>query len=138
MITVLYVDADPKICPIISHIFEEYSISVFPAGSGEDALTWLSRYSADVIVSEYNLPGITGIELIRSLRSNGISLPFIFFSESAHSYVKNKACREDIFGFIPRKGLEKRSVLNLLRMVYWAAGSLETEYPRIEDLKHGT
>jgi len=138
MITVLYVDADPKMCPVLSRIFEEYSISVFPASCGEDALAWLSRYSANVIVSDYILPGMTGIALIRALRSKGISLPFIFFSESAHPYVKNKACREDIFGFIPRNGLEKKPVLNLLRMIYWAAGNHETDYPCIEDLNHGT
>ena len=138
MITVLYVDADPKMCPVLSRIFEEYSVSVFPAGSADDALAWLSRYTADVIVSDYILPEMTGIALIHTLRSRGISLPFIFFLESAHPYVKNKACREDIFGFIPRNGLEKKPVLNLLRMIYWAAGNHETDYPCIEDLNHGT
>jgi CheY-like chemotaxis protein len=137
MITVLYVDADPKMYPILSKIFEEYSVSVFPADSGEDALAWLTRQSADVIVSDYNLTGMSGIQFHHALRSKGIFLPFIFFSESDNPYVKNKVCWEDIFGFIPRKGLEKKPVLNLLRMVYWASSSHETEYPCIENLKHG-
>jgi CheY-like chemotaxis protein len=130
MITVLYVDTDPRMCPILSHIFEKYGrVSVFPAGSGEEALAWLSRYHADVIVSEYSLPGMNGIELLHKVRFEGFSIPFIFFSESNSVRVKNEAYCEDVFGFITRRGLERRSVMNLLRLIYWAAGSRETEYP---------
>jgi CheY-like chemotaxis protein len=130
MIVILYVDADPKMWKIISHIFEHYcAVSVFPAGSGEEALGWLSRYHADVIVSEYNLPAMTGIELLHALRSEEISIPFIFFSENDSAHVKNEAYQNDVFGFIPRKGLERKSIINLLRLILWAAGNTETEYP---------
>ncbi|MDD1694898.1 MAG: response regulator [Methanoregula sp.] len=140
MITVLFVDTDPKICPVISHIFEKYgAVSVFPAGSGEEALVWLSRYHADVIVSDYHLPGMTGIELLHSLRAGGIVLPFIFFSESNSVCVKNEAYHGDVFGFVTRKGLERKPLMNLLRLIYWAAGSHETEYPFLgEGLLHDT
>ena len=138
MITVLYVDTDPKMWTIISHIFEKYcAVSIFPAGSGEEALAWLSQFHANVIVSDINLPGMSGIQFLHTLRAGGITIPFIFFSESAHPYVKNKACREGISGFIPRKGLEKKPVLDLLRMVCWAASSHDGEYPSLEDLKRG-
>jgi CheY-like chemotaxis protein len=57
MITVLYVDTDPKLWMIISHIFEQYrTVSVFPAGSGEEGLAWLSQYHADVIISDIKVP----------------------------------------------------------------------------------
>ncbi|GAB6285970.1 MAG: hypothetical protein STSR0009_21710 [Methanoregula sp.] len=136
MITILYVDTDPKMCPILSHIFEKYeSMSIFPAASGEEALTWLDRYHADVIVSEYNLPGMNGIALLHALRSRGISLPFIFFSESDSAYVKNEAYQGDVFGFIPRKGSERKTIMNLLRLIMWAAGYNETEYSLRYDLR---
>ena len=129
MITVLYVDSDLKMCPIISHIFENYeSISVFPATSGEEALTWLDRSHADVIVSEFDLPGMNGIELLLALRSREILLPFIFFSESDSAQVRNEAYLGDVFGFITRKGTERKSIINLLRLIMWAAGYNETEY----------
>jgi len=136
MITVLYVDADLKMYPILSHIFEKCEpVSVFPAASGEEALTWLDRYHADVIVSEYNLPGMNGIALLHVLRSRGISLPFIVFSESDSAYVKNEAYQGDVFGFITRKGSEKKTIMNLLRLIMWAAGYNETEYSLRYDLR---
>ena len=138
MITVLYVDADLKTCPILSHIFEKYEpVSVFPAASGEEALTWLDQYHADVIVSEYNLPGMNGIALLHALRSRGISLPFIVFSESDSAYVKNEAYQGDVFGFIPRKGSERKTIMNLLRLIMWAAGNHETEYLFGDELRAG-
>ena len=71
MITVLYVDADPKMCPLLSHIFEQYwQISEYPADSGETAIAWLSRYHADVIVSGYYLPAMNGIELYHLFPGN--------------------------------------------------------------------
>jgi CheY-like chemotaxis protein len=130
MITVLYVDTDPKMWTIISHIFEKYgTVSVFPAGSGEEALAWLSQYRADVIVSDINLPGMSGIQFLHTLRSKDNSIPFIFFSERDNPHLKNKTCREDVFGFITRKGQEKKPILNLLRQIYCAAGSHEKAYP---------
>jgi DNA-binding NtrC family response regulator len=134
MITVLYVDADPKMCPLLSHIFEKYGqISVFPADSGETAIAWLSRYHADVIVSDYDLPKMNGIELLHSLRSVGLSLPFIFFSESDSVAVKNEAYHSDVFGFIKQKGSERKPIMNLLRLILWAAGNHETDYPFIDE-----
>jgi DNA-binding NtrC family response regulator len=136
MITVLYVDADPKMNRILSCVFEKYSqVSVFPAFSGEDALAWLSRYPADVIVSAYNLPKMSGIALLQSLRSRGIVLPFIFFSETDSTHVKNEAYQSDVFGFITRKGLERKPIMNLLRLILWAAGNAETEYPFSRELE---
>ena len=140
MITVLYVDADPKMCSLLSHIFEKYGqISVFPADSGETAITWLSRYHADVIVSDYDLPKMNGIELLRCLQSVGFSLPFIFFSESDSVHVKTEAYHGDVFGFIKRKGSERKPIMNLLRLILWAAGNHETDFPfmRVE-LSHDT
>jgi len=141
MITVLYVDTDPKMWTIISHIFEKYcAVSIFPAGSGEEALGWLSQYPADVIVSDYNLPGMNGIEFLHTLRAEGISIPLIIFSENNSARVKNEAYHGDVFGFVARKGLEKKPILHLLRLIYWAAGNNETEYPFIdrEELLHDT
>jgi CheY-like chemotaxis protein len=135
MITVLYVDVDPKMCPLLSHIFEKYGqLSVFPAYSGDEALAWLARNHADVIVSDYDLPGMSGIELLNSLRSVGFSLPFIFFSESDCVDAKNKAYHGDVFGFITRKGSERKPIMNLLRLILWAAGNHETDCPFIDEL----
>ncbi|WAC04142.1 MAG: response regulator [Methanoregula sp.] len=130
MTAVLFVDADRTIFSCVSHIFEKYgSVSLFHVSCGEEALAWLSRYHADVIVSDYNLPQMNAIELLHTLRSQGFSIPFIFFTEDDTSRLKYDAYREDVFGVIPRNGLEKKPILKLLRLICWASGGHEVDYP---------
>jgi hypothetical protein len=69
------------------------------------------------------------------MRAEQITLPFIFFSEDDSGPVRDEAYREDVFGFIARKGWEKKTILNLLRLIFWAAGSRETEYPFSRELQ---
>jgi CheY-like chemotaxis protein len=127
MIIVLYVDADPKMYPIISHIFERTgNIVVFPAGSGEEALAWSSRHRADVIVSEVHLRGIDGTELLHILRSRGISAPFIFFTRCFTESLEKKACFPDVFRFNGKNGPDKKTIMKLLRIVYWVTGDSDT------------
>lgn len=130
MITVLYVDADTDICSIISSFFEKYGfVSLYPAASGNEALAWLSRYRADVIVSKYSLPDMDAMDLLHTLREQGFATPFILFTERDGDDVRNEAWQGDVFGFVTRNGLERKPVMNLLRLISWASGSRDTEVP---------
>jgi CheY-like chemotaxis protein len=130
MTDVLYVAPDPDMGEILSLMFERCGyLSLYPAGSGEDAIAWLSKYHADVIVSDYQLPKMTGIELLRILRSLGIESPFIIFTDSDMSEVKAESWRNEVFGFVSPRCPVRTSVLKLVRLILWAAGSSETELP---------
>jgi DNA-binding NarL/FixJ family response regulator len=123
MITVLYVDADAQMRSIISHLCERTStFSVHATGSYSDALAWLRKNRTDVIVSNNHLEETDGITLLRMIRQKGSSIPFIFFTEDDDSFLRNSAYMLDAFGFIVRKGCEKKPILNLMRMIYWAVG----------------
>lgn len=128
MITVLYVDADPVMIPLITRIFERSgNVVVHPAVSGEEALEWLSRYRADVIVSDLDLPGIDGMELLSIMRSRRITAPFIFFTSYFIEPLKNRANYPDVFRFNGRNGPDKKSMIKLLRIVCWVTGNHEKE-----------
>jgi DNA-binding NtrC family response regulator len=128
MTSVLYVDPDLQFFTCISHIFEKYSsIVLYPVASGEAALAWLSRNTADVIVAGYDLPDGTGIALLGAVKARGVAAPFIIVSDSGDEYRKKEACKGAVFGYVVRRGLEKKPVLNLLRLVLRAAGDREPE-----------
>ncbi len=123
MIAVLYVDADAQMRSIISHICERTSaFSVYTTGSCNKALEWLKENNTDVIISSCHLEEMNGIELLQELRQRGILTPFIFFTEEDNPRVKTSAYDLDAFGFIIRKGNEKKPILNLMRMIYWTVG----------------
>ena len=128
MISALVVDANPAMSAFIAGICEKTgSFEVHTAESGEAALVWLFTNSADVIVSDYQMPEMTGIELLRSLRDQNCRTPFIFFTEDDSGFLRNEAYRHDAYGLITRKGTEKKPFLDLMRLMYWAAAPHNSE-----------
>nr|WP_320160109.1 response regulator [uncultured Methanoregula sp.] len=128
MISALVVDADPARSSYISDICENTgSFKIHLAESGEAAQVWLFTNNADVIVSDSRMPGMSGIELLRSLREQNIRVPFIFFTDDDSDVVKNEAYQNDAYGFITRRGTEKKPFMDLMRLMYWAAGYQDRE-----------
>ena len=59
MMSILYVDPNTEMCSRVRHMFEETgSISVYLAGSGEEAVTLSCHNRFDAIISDYHLPGL--------------------------------------------------------------------------------
>jgi DNA-binding NtrC family response regulator len=130
MTDVLYVAPDPDLGEMLSLMFERCGyLSMYPAGSAEDALAWLSGYRADVIVSDYQLPEMTGIELLHILRSRGIEAPFIIFTDCDRAEVRAESWKNDVFGFVSPRYPVRASVLKLVRLILWATGNRDAELP---------
>jgi two-component system, chemotaxis family, chemotaxis protein CheY len=128
VISALVVDADPVMGSFITDLCENTgSFRIHTAESGEAALVWLFTNNVDVIVSDYRMPEMTGVELLRSLRQQNIRIPFIFFTENDSGSLKNEAYKYDAFGFIARRGTEKKPFMDLMRLMYWAAGYQDME-----------
>lgn len=81
MITVLFVDDEPALLDV-SKLYLEKSgeIKVDTCYSAEQALECLRSQTYDVIVSDYEMPGMNGIALLKTVRNLGIETPFIIFT----------------------------------------------------------
>lgn len=64
---VLLVEDEPDQAAILEAVLRHEGLDVFVASSGEQALEIQQRTPADVLVTDLNLPGMTGMELIRRL-----------------------------------------------------------------------
>src|SRR5205085_1881991 len=67
-VRVLVVDDDPASRHILVTILNRCRAEVRTAMNGTEALTLLQSWRPDVIVSDIDMPGMDGIELIRHLR----------------------------------------------------------------------
>lgn len=71
---VLVVDDDPAICMLIKTILKNGPFAVTICNDAETALVYLNAPEAyDVIISDFMLPGISGIQLIEQIRSNELT-----------------------------------------------------------------
>jgi DNA-binding NtrC family response regulator len=61
---VLFVDDEPSVIKALKRAFHKESYEILTADSAEEALEILERESVDVVVSDEQMPGMTGCELL--------------------------------------------------------------------------
>jgi two-component system, OmpR family, phosphate regulon response regulator PhoB len=84
---VLLVDDDRDIRDVVGAMLDAVGLSVEAATSAEEALERVRKSSFDLIVLDWNLPGMTGIELCRLIRRDPAlsTLPVLFLTAHASS-----------------------------------------------------
>lgn len=70
MKTILAVDDEEHILELVSYNLEHEGYHVLKAETGEDALTILDNQRVDLVLLDWMLPGIDGIEVLRKIRGN--------------------------------------------------------------------
>ena len=81
MISVLCVDDDSAYLYIAKTFLEESGeLVVTTALSVPDALKEMGMNTFDVIVADYQMPIMDGIEFLRAVRAENTTLPFILFT----------------------------------------------------------
>jgi len=76
---ILVVDDDPQIRRVMRATLVGHNYEVTEARTGEDALEAVSREIPNLVLLDMNLPGISGLETCRALRS-GSDIPVIILS----------------------------------------------------------
>lgn len=84
---VLVVDDDPDLQRVVSRMLDGDGFSVSAVSSAEEAFDRLRAEPADLVVLDWNLPGMTGIEFCRRLRTQRpwTRLPVLFLTAHASS-----------------------------------------------------
>ena len=78
---ILLVEDDPKLAGFIGEelTLEGYQVSV--ATNGLDGLTMARNLQPDLLILDWMLPGISGLDLCLRLRSTGIEIPIIMLTD---------------------------------------------------------
>lgn len=84
---VLVADDDPEICTLIKTILRNATFEVTVCSDAESALVNLQRDKGgfDILISDFMLPGISGIELITMVRANPATAKIPILMISGHS-----------------------------------------------------
>ena len=94
MATILYVDDEPSVGSIIADCLAHAGHQALGATSVPEAMAVLSRGGIDLIVSDYRMPGVTGLEFLGVLAREGIDVPVIMltgFGSIEHAVASLKA-----------------------------------------------
>ena len=92
-LNVLLVDDDPEIATFIklklSREAPQFSFSFVE--SGTECLEYIKEKPVDCILSDFQMPGMDGMELLRSIREAGGDVPFIFLTGQGNEELAREA-----------------------------------------------
>jgi two-component system chemotaxis response regulator CheY len=66
-------------------------VEVCEAGNGREALEVIAGQEPDLVLCDWNMPEMSGIELLTSLRSRGRDVPFGFVTSEGSPEMREKA-----------------------------------------------
>jgi DNA-binding NtrC family response regulator len=79
-VTVLFVDDEPALLRGIARMLRDAPLEVLTAGNAEEALAALRERDVDVLISDIDMPGMSGLELVKVVRREFPSVLRMLFS----------------------------------------------------------
>jgi DNA-binding NtrC family response regulator len=80
MATILHVDDEPSVGLLLEDTLSRAGHRALSAANVVEALQVLSRAQVDLIISDYRMPGLTGLEFLSLLQREGYDVPLIMLT----------------------------------------------------------
>ncbi len=83
---ILILDDEIEITEIISNILDKVGIANDCLNDSSQAIDKITTNSYVAVLSDFSMPGVSGIELLTKVRAKGLEIPFVFLT--AHGNVE--------------------------------------------------
>ena len=143
--TILVVDDEQAVCVSLEGVLSREGYRTFSATDGHAAIEILSEQNVDLVLVDLNMPRISGLELIQTIRERWprtvttvltgygtLESAIVALRNGAHDYLLKPSTPEDIKASV-RKGLDKRRTIQrrrqLLTSIEASVRALTSEHP---------
>ncbi len=128
MISVLLVDDEVELLHIGKIFLEQTGdIGVETCESASSALEFLQKNQINAIVSDYQMPGMDGIEFLKNVRNGGSSIPFIIFTGRGRETVAIGALNNGATFYLQKGGDPRAQFAELHNMIVQSVKHYEAE-----------
>jgi CheY-like chemotaxis protein len=93
--TILLVEDDAAIRTTLGFFLESLGLRYLSAADGRQATKILETEPVDVLITDFQMPNMDGIELLQWCRARNMHLPVIFISANAHSVASEQIALQD-------------------------------------------
>lgn len=115
---VLLVDDEPNIITALRRLLRREPYELVTAASGEDALALMQQQPVDVIISDYRMSGMNGIELLRQIQDHWPDTIRLVLSGYSEVKAIIAAINEGaIYKFMTKPWNDEELLLNIRRAV---------------------
>jgi PAS domain S-box-containing protein len=134
-VRVIHVDDDAAFADLTARQLEraDGTLTVVAESDPTRVLDRLADESFDAVVSDHEMPGLTGLELLREVRASHGDLPFVLFTASGSEAVASEAIAAGVTDYI-QKGREAEQYAVLANRIRNAVDGAR-ERARADDLE---
>lgn len=83
---VLVVEDDERVRGAICDYLEELGYAPEPAADGREAMTCFEKEAFRLVVADYKMPGVNGLEVVKAMRLRDPALPVLMVSGYATEF----------------------------------------------------
>ncbi len=120
---ILVIDDEAEILTAIQKCLEPIALSVIIAENGKKGLELARYHKPTVIISDYFMPGLNGLELLKSLNEEGFKIPMIWLTGYAKADLQKQVWISGVYEVI-----EKPFDIEKLRQCVLSAASWLPDY----------
>lgn len=98
----LIAEDDPKLLKSLKHIFEQNKYIVDAVSNGTDALAYAEAEEYDGLVLDIMMPGLDGVQVLKKIRTQGISTPALFLTAKTEVYQRVEGLDAGADDYLPK------------------------------------
>ncbi len=99
---ILIVDDDPFNLDLLEQELTDKGYVIERANSGEEALKKVESFQPELILLDYMMPGMNGVEVLKEIRKTGNDVPVVMITAYGTIERAVQAIKEGAFDFIPK------------------------------------
>ena len=98
----MIVDDEEDVRDMLAILVTKMGYESIPVGKPRDALVQIERGNADLLLLDLNMPGATGLDMLKILRRRRIMIPTIIVSAHVSSDVTQQLAELHISGIVAK------------------------------------
>ncbi|WP_290817260.1 bacterio-opsin activator domain-containing protein [Halovivax sp.] len=113
-VSVLLVDNEPSFAELAAEMLVRVddTLDVTTVTNADEALGTVEKSTVECIVSDYDMPGMNGLELLEAVRTRNEDLPFILFTGKGSEEIASEAIAAGVTQYLQKKsGREQYTLL---------------------------
>ncbi|MHC4404664.1 MAG: response regulator [Planctomycetota bacterium] len=113
----LLVDDDPSIVRLLTTVIDQEfggEIEITCLTDSQDALAWIQEQVVDILVTDLEMPGVSGLELLRTAKRRNVSTQVVFITGYSTLDALVEALESGANDYLP-KPIDPSELVDLVR-----------------------